>query len=406
MVQLVSDLGYTKVTVRKLTRLAGVSPSAFYSQFDGKEECFVDTYGAVMANVRERLAAARRPDDDRNSQLSRALKALWEGLGTDVEATRLALVEAFAGGPAALQRIRVSETTIEAALRECLERREARVSPVAVSWIAAGVLRSARTRALAGACGRLGASLERWAATYLDEEAPDFRGRRAKRLYPRLIDSSAPSELEPVPPLASDRELIVARTLRLARVEGYWCLTTTKIRQAAGLSATRFNREFSDVEGCYLAAMRHLANYYFGPPPGKKGSEEEWTATVHFRLRELCRKVAADPDLAKLLFLAVLDPGLEGMRCREELVAEIAAQGRRLIPKQMRPADAEATVAALWSFVAAELEAGRGGSLHHEAQTCTFLVLAPVLGVDSAAVAVEREGQREHSGPRRTQVAA
>jgi AcrR family transcriptional regulator len=400
MVQLVADSGYEKVTVRKLTRLAGVSPSAFYVQFDGKEECFVSTYSMVMADVRRHIASTRRASRDREEQLTGALKGLMEGLTADLSATRLALVEAFAGGPAAIRRIRAAEATIEAAVRECLDRRDARVSPVAVSWIIAGTMRVARAETLVGGpvLADSPGSLVRWGLAYLDEEAPDFSRRRtAVRAVSRPSESAVNDHLEHVPAAAEDRELILATTLRLARADGYWRLSTAEIRRAAGLSAARFNREFKDVESCYLAAMRHLARHYFSAPATDTAPGTDWIANIHANISRLCRTIAADPDLAKLLFVGILHPGVAGMRSRETLVTELAESSLRLAPEEQRPERivAEATIAALWSVLAVELESGRGGSIHGEASTYTLLVLAPLIGVDAAAVALERESQRE-----------
>jgi AcrR family transcriptional regulator len=403
MVQLVADTGYRKVTVRCLTKLAGVSPSAFYAQFDGKEECFVDTYAAVMAAARRRIISTRLASSNREDQLAAALKGLVDAFTVDLNATRLALVEAFAGGPAAIRRIRSTETMIDASVRECLDRRAAPVSPVAVSWITAGTMRVARALTLTGTTDRLDEStdsLVRWGLAALDEEAPDLSRRRSKaRDADRLPESDDDLRLERAASAAGDRDLILATTLRLARADGYWRLSTTSIRKAAGLSAARFSREFRDVESCYLAAIRRLSRHYFRACDTDTGSGTDWTANVHGNITRLCRSIAADPDLAKLLFVGILHPGLAGMRSRETLVTEMAESSLRLIPEAQRPEPivAEATIAALWSVLAGELEAGRGGTVHREASTYTLLVLAPLIGVDAAAVALERESAGERA---------
>ena len=43
MVEIAGEQGYEAVTVRGLTRTAGVSSRTFYERFEGKEECFLET---------------------------------------------------------------------------------------------------------------------------------------------------------------------------------------------------------------------------------------------------------------------------------------------------------------------------------------------------------------------------
>ena len=59
MVELSAERGYEGVTVRSLTRLAGVSTRSFYKHFANAEECFAHTYDWLVQDALRRAYAAR-----------------------------------------------------------------------------------------------------------------------------------------------------------------------------------------------------------------------------------------------------------------------------------------------------------------------------------------------------------
>lgn len=387
MVQLVGEVGYSNVTMRSLTRLAGVSAETFYAQFDGKEECLIDAYTSAAARLRERLQSARVETLDRPMQAERTVTRLVRDLAADPHAARLMLVEAHAGGPAALRQIRDSESKLEQALRATLDRRGDRVSSAIPRWLAAGIMHVVRARTLSGETvlsGTAGAMV-RWGRSCVEGRA------FSPSAHPVTVrdPASTPQPLR-ISAQSSDRDVVLVTVLRLARSGGYWRLSTRQIREAAGLSAARFKREFRSVDECYLAALRLLGRSYFERPPS---ANVDWPSRLHAGVSLLCDRVAADPDLARLLFVDVLTPGVPGLRTREELIAEQTDRCRDWIASASRPPHLAlaASTAGLWGLICRELEAGRAFCIPETAPTFSFFLLTSAIGAEAAASVLEGE---------------
>lgn len=406
MIDLVAEDGYESVTVRRLAKLAGVSTGTFYAQFGGKEECFVSTYTMVMGQIRGRVAYARSSRRPAGEQLRLTVKRLLGGFSGDSKATRIALVEAFDGGPAALERIRTQETELEEAVRTTLERRERPpVSPAISGWITAGCLRIVRGWSVADSDAPPEEPVEElveWGGSYLDEAAPSLAG--PDELVGREVRVADLSVLgtelgRGENGYGEERDLILAAVLRLAATDGYWRLSVPGIRAAAGLSRAKFNRHFRDVDDCYLAAIRTLSSRYAERMSAGDEVRPDWGAWVCRDVSGLCAAIVANPALAKLVFVEVLAAGVAGMRCREEMIGEFAASWRAGAPPDRRPSQliAEATMAALWTAIAQHLERGEADRLPQEAATLSFVLLAPVLGTSDAVAVIEEERRRSQA---------
>src|ERR1700751_696691 len=110
MIELVAERGYCAVTISELARLAGVSKRTFYEHFPGgKQECFLRTYELVVRRSCKRVGAAQADCSDWRQRLQLAFRAWTDGIAGEPKAARLALEEAFAAGPAALDLMRRAE---------------------------------------------------------------------------------------------------------------------------------------------------------------------------------------------------------------------------------------------------------------------------------------------------------
>jgi AcrR family transcriptional regulator len=390
MIELVAADGYKGVTVRKLTKLARVSPRVFYGQFDGVEECFVETYESLMDEVRGKIITSRLHRKHSADQARRALAAMVEGVASDSVSVRFLLVGAYGGGPAALARIRTEESGLGAALRECVSRRGERVTPGAANWVVSGALRLVRTSPTIGE-GATVDPIVAWASPLLDPAMPDLSrrspqdpGQEAPRQRAVGFGSDRP---------VGERELLLSAGFKVARSEGYWGLSISKIRTAAGLSRACFDRHFASVEGCYLASISAYCRRRLLPILRELRPTSTGPARTHREVRALCGELAADPPSARLAFAEILAPGAAGLDCRESLITELASAWRESLGTgTLSSLGAEATVAGLWS--ALESGALSGASpLPGEAATLTFLLLSPLLGAEAAKAAVRPSGR-------------
>jgi AcrR family transcriptional regulator len=106
MVRQVAERGYHQVSVADVVEDAGVSRSAFYEEFAGKEECLFAAYDAMVNDLLERIRSSFAPDDPWPVKVRVALAALLNDLAAHPELARMATVDLPAAGPDAHRRYR------------------------------------------------------------------------------------------------------------------------------------------------------------------------------------------------------------------------------------------------------------------------------------------------------------
>ncbi|HET7418711.1 MAG TPA: TetR/AcrR family transcriptional regulator [Solirubrobacterales bacterium] len=122
--------GYPSATVEHLIAGGKVSMGGFYNYFEGKEDCFVQAYERVIAQIFDRIREAVPADAEWQTQVTSGLRALVSYLVEQPLASRIVLLEAQAGGPEAVRRY--NETLKQAAAflrRGRAESREAEKLP-------------------------------------------------------------------------------------------------------------------------------------------------------------------------------------------------------------------------------------------------------------------------------------
>jgi AcrR family transcriptional regulator len=383
LIDLVAERGYEKVTVRDLTKLAHISTETFYARFHGKDECFARTYAAGMERVVESVSSTRSHELDGAAQLRRAVEGLAGALAADRKTARLLLIDAYSGGPSGLVAIGGFERDLAKAFCRSLDRREARVPLPTAAWISAGLLRAARSSALTGRLEALHEALNSlipWADSHLRSPAPCSFGR---------FGASADGGSGPAHAEASGHpgevELILAAVIKRAQSQGYRRLTLSAVCRAAGLSQNKFTRHFDDLEHCFLAALSSLAARFFGrwtAGPSAGGPGRDWLRAAHEALLAVPETAVKEPGLATLLFDEMLEPGAKGMRCREEIVGDLARAWLRWMPRKHSPREleAEATVAAWWNALAEDFRQGGAQRVAANAPSYERLLLAPLAG--------------------------
>jgi AcrR family transcriptional regulator len=408
MIELVPERGYGAVTVRDLVRLAGVSPRTFYEHFADKDECFLRTYGLIVRRSMKQVGAAQKDCHDWRERLRLALRAWAEGIAREPKAAQLALMEAFAGGPAALEQMRRAEEHYEAMIEQSFARAPdpVPVPSLVIKGIVAGVHRVARAQLLAGRAHELPGLVDE-----LLEWMLCFRCHAATSLA-QLDAASAPAPSAPAAPSAAlhihagaaregDRERILDAVARVAAEEGYWQLTVPRIRAVAGVSRKRFDEYFEDVHGCFIEALERLAERTLAHAAPAGAAARTWPGGVHRALCSLCAAIAADPVLARLAFIEVFAPGPDGMLCRERVISGIAESLRTSAPAGQRPSElaAEASVDAVWGIVHHHVAVGRARQLPRLTGVLSYLVLAPAIGAEQAVEAIAAEHEAMRAGP-------
>lgn len=160
-VEIAGEIGYTELTVKRLTERARVSRARFYRAFAGKEECYLEGERQVFS----RLEAELRAPCAGEGEWARALEASLGRLAAFIEAEPLlakgVLVESRIAGGAALEvRLEVSERlsrAIDAARRENQSRQSP--PPITARFILSAIEESAVGSLVAGRPERFAAAV-------------------------------------------------------------------------------------------------------------------------------------------------------------------------------------------------------------------------------------------------------
>jgi AcrR family transcriptional regulator len=403
MVELVAAHGYNAVSVATLTSHARVSKRDFYKHFAGKEECFLATYDVVVSHSVRGILAATEGEDDWRERLRLGFLAFAGQIAGSPETSRLALVEAFAAGAVALERMLRTNRLFEALVARNLDLADEapQLPRLVVKGIVAGCSRVARARLLAGDPRQLaldGAELMEWALSFRDEAVVRLRGLGTGGAAPL---PPATAEL----PFADERAMILAATARLASKEGYTSLTVPRVRAAAGVSRRSFDAHFAGVADCFLATLDVLSDRTLAAAEPSFLTADSWASGVHRMIASLCQHLAGNPTFAGLAFLEVFSPGSEAIRWRSEMIAKLGAMLRQGAPPAQRPTvfAAEASVGAMWGVIHHFVATERGSQLPVAAPVLSYLALAPALGGAAAvdAIVAEVRGKIETPLPER-----
>jgi AcrR family transcriptional regulator len=396
MAVLVDEGGWGKVRVRSVARTAGVSTSTFYKHFANTDACFASAFDAAMTEILGRSAAAQRRRRDWRGALRAAVAGVTEQLAGDPRAARMTLLEVFSAGPGARRRIGHAVTELERLVAGSFQTAS---SPVPaprhlVAGMTAGMMRVARTTIASGRADELpdlADELSGWMLSLPHLEIVSLlrgrgeagQGRREAKPFPTVVAASSCAT-------ADERERLLRATARLAANEGVAALTAPRVRAEAGVSRRRFDAHFAALEECFLDSVETVARDSVGRAGEWAAEADDWTVRVCREVLALCAQAARARPLARLVFLDIFAPGRAGLQRREEMVTRAAVALRETAPEGRRPSPlaAEASVAAAWHIAQAEVAAGRARQLPAIAPLLSYVVLAPMVGPESAASAI------------------
>jgi AcrR family transcriptional regulator len=100
----VAEHGYNAVTITHITKAASVSRRVFYANFEGREECFLAAFEAVVAHIRELFGEAVDSAPDWPHQAIAAARSVLAFLASEPDLARLCLVETQSAGPVVAAR--------------------------------------------------------------------------------------------------------------------------------------------------------------------------------------------------------------------------------------------------------------------------------------------------------------
>jgi AcrR family transcriptional regulator len=407
MIELSAEHGYAAVTVRQLSSLAGVSTRDFYERFGGKEQCFLQAYEAIARNAQRCVAEAYETTSDPQAALACALRTLLSEIARRPKAARVALVESFDAGPAALICVRDVERRFAAQLELALQQVDPDAAPPPaplVRAIVAGIVFVVRTRLLEGRAGELPALADELLAWMLC-----YRGTDVGELFTQapcvpLLPADAGAGMSMRRAERGDRAgnpgggcagtderaRMMAAAARLAAGEGCAAVKPQAILAKAGLSRCSFKAHFQSVEDCVLAALETMMAQAL-KDAARAAEGRNWPLNVPRMIDALSSRLVADPVLAQLAFVETVTSGTAGIsRC----MAMMAAATRALsgeASSEMPPGGRlirEAAVGAAWCLAHECVLIGELSRLTELRDGFVFLILAPAMGAKEAAAAV------------------
>ncbi len=194
----------------------------------------------------------------------------------------------------------------------------------------------------------------------------------------------------------SQRDRLLAATMRIVAAKGYAATTVSDLTKEAGISRTTFYELFADKEACFLAAyddsvdqlVRRISVAYEG--------EERWPDRARAGLATLLEALAADPEQARLAFVDVASAGPAAQRRFRAAVQRLTPffdEGRDFAPGGRNlPANTSRMAAgAVVGLISDELVAGRADKLPSLLSDLLFATLVAYLGPDAAAREVGEE---------------
>ncbi len=404
MIAVVDSAGWSGVRVRTLARTAGVSTATFYKHFANADECLASTYDTVMATAVRHSAAAQRRQSDWQGSLRASIATLMDDLASEPRAARLALLDIFSAGPGARKRIGGAISELEGLLATSFAGAPRSVTAPRhlVAGMTAGMLRVARTTTAAGRGEELPGLVDELGEWMLSLPHPEVLSLLAtpaglatarSRREPRPFPAAGEREAGRGQAGADDRQRLLRAAVKLAMVDGFASLTVTKLRAEAGVSRRRFEASFESVEECFLESVEMVAGDAAAEAEGWSAATEGWERRTCRFVLALCAQAARNRGLARLAFLGIFATGQAGLLRRERMVALTAAELRATVPPEQRPSTivAEASVAAVWHIAQSDIAAGRARNLPAVAPLLAYVVLAPIVGPGTAAVAIEAE---------------
>jgi AcrR family transcriptional regulator len=399
MIEIVAAHGYEAVKVRDVVKVAGVSSKTFYRLFGSKEDCFLRTHEAVVRSARGGLLASQLGGENWRERPRLIYAALARAVESDPAAAQVALVDAYTGGPAALEQARRVEDTFAGMIGASLARAPdgVAVPPMVIEGMMTGVARVVRNRLLAGHQGELPGMEEEmmeWVMCFPGEAAAGLGELDLTAMY---VNPSIARETvaNAKPATTGDRVAILAAVEKLVAADGYRYsdLTVPRIRVGAGVSRRVFDTYFDDVEECFLAALEQRSAEAVAQAARAQIAGGSWGGGVYRAINSFSIQIANDPLLARVCFQNDFAVGSKGSLARLRMITGVSDQLRDSVPSTDRVTQltAEASAGAIWSIFHHHVL--RNWILHHPEISATlgYMALTPLIGADAAVAAIRAE---------------
>jgi AcrR family transcriptional regulator len=383
IVAAVSENSYEATRVADVVKLSGVSRSAFYKHFEDKLDCFLATLDEIAMLAYRRLADAYDVDQPWEERLRGVADVFLDLLLEQPAAARMCLVEVYAAGPQAVQRLDSAIFAAEGAVADAFEESPERAGMPRdiVRAIVGGILKTVHTRLRRGQEAELIHELPQlidWALSY---RTPPTKLRRPRRRPDR---GAAPQ-----PDHGVARERLVTAITETIAARGYPDTTMVEIADRASASLSTFYGNFENKEEALIGALdreRELALIVFRTA---YEAAPDWPSATRSGIDALFGFLAADPAGASVAVVDVFTAGPPALEAGDETIQAFRvflAPGLELAPDQP-PLVTEAVGNAVYALIYGQIRQNRIAQLRELTPVAAYVQLAPFIGPAAASAA-------------------
>jgi AcrR family transcriptional regulator len=183
------------------------------------------------------------------------------------------------------------------------------------------------------------------------------------------------------------RSRIIAGMLRVLPRRGYPATKIGDITREAGVSRGTFYQQFAGKEDCFLATYDVASRWFCESVERAVAAEEHWADRIRTGTAEALRLLAANPPVAHLMAIEVLQAGSAARERQQAMLDRFATVLRTDHPGRVgAPVDlADLLLGGIVSLIARYVDTDRAERLPETTTALVEYLLIPYLGVEEAS---------------------
>jgi AcrR family transcriptional regulator len=376
MVEAVARHSFGGTTLRELVALAGVSRTTFYEHFENKQDCFLATFDAIVAELEVRVGEAYRSGGDFRDRLVAGVGAFMQIAVEEPAAASLAAVDSLTLGAAGIEHRQRAAEAFEALVQQSFDHSpsERDVSATTVRAIVAGIRGVTYRHLRSGLAAELPSTIEEivdWALAFQSPESEATRRAIAAAETSQVKDEAEESGTAALgweePPDSrrsraelTQRERIVRAAARVVVERGYDALSIPAISSAAGTSNQTFYQHFASKRDAFLAAFEILSAEAVRQSIAAYERQETRPEAVGAGLRALLEYIGGNEMFARIAFFELPTAGPPALD-RADATLDIFTTYLEDSPElgaPLSPTVMEAIPSAIWAIIQHEIAHG------------------------------------------------
>jgi AcrR family transcriptional regulator len=388
LVATVAERGYEATRIEDLVALSGVSRSAFYRHFAGKEDCFLAAIEALVDATIGALGRDRgQPVGDGEERARKAFAAFLDLIVAQPAAARMCFVDVYAAGPRAVVVVDRAMDAFQEFAGEMIAATPGRqgMSPALVRAIVSGLRKVIHKRLYRGEEAELedlATPMFRWGYAYLPPPQPLRTARRTAEA------GTGGHSRKPV-------ERLLRAVAACGAEQGWPETTVADIARRASTSPSTFYEHFANKEAALLAALDTGSAQMLAAVLPAFRRAPDWPWAVRGGIEALLAFGASEPEFAWLGAVEVYTAGPRALEHRDvvmEGLEALLAPGYELAP-QVPAVAAEAIGGAIYALVYDQVRRDGAASLPEIAPLATYVALSPFLGAERACAVANGDGR-------------